>query len=1076
MKILYVEDDSRDADLVCRELQRSSPHTAIEVAPTLTEARRRLNEPGAIYDLVLIDLKLPDGTGLELLEEIREQVKSLAVVLLTGAGDEETAVAALKAGADDYVAKHRDYHVRLLPTLEAALARFRNHVARRTRSLRVLYAEHNSADIDLTQHHLARYARHIHIDVVYTALDALQRLLLSIEDQNPYDVLLLDYQLPGMNALELLKTVYQEYRLSLPTVLVTGRGDEEIAVQALRLGAANYLVKNPGYLFKLPVILENAYYDVELERERARLTESEQRFRLLAENARDVIYRFRLKPTPAFEYVSPSAVAITGYTPEEHYADPELGFKLVHPDDRPLLAQVAAGENFGQPLILRWVRKDGTVIWTEQHNTPIYNEHGELVAIEGIARDITLRQKAQEKLRESEESFRLLFESNPHPMWVYDIETLAFLEVNNSAVDHYGYSYDEFLMMRLPDIRPPEDVARLLEDTQSKRPTLQHSGEWRHRLKNGQIIDVEITSHTLEFGGRRAALVVAQDITERKQARTAEREQRQLAEALRDSAAALISALDLKTVMNAILENVARVVPHDAANIMLIEKDQARPVYWRGYHPERTPLLQAFRVSITDTPNLHLMFVTGSPFLIPDTDQFSDWVHNPLTDRVKSYVAAPIRSHEQVIGFLNLDSTEPNFFTEVHAQRLQAFADQASLAIEHAQLYEEIQRHARELEQRVSERTAELQRSEARYRAIVDDQTDLVCRYLPGGILTFVNQAYCENFNRTPEELLGISFFDLLPNRASVEQVQLQQHIASLSPQNPVASIEIREVTPDGQVRWHHWVDRILFDESGSFVEYQSVGHDITQRKLAEDQLHQMLDHAMKLSELRSRYMSMAAHDLRNPLAVIQSGISMIQNYSDRLTDEQKQNKYTQINETIKLMVAMLDDVLTIGQTESGKVEFNPIHLDIVAFCSTIVEELKPATDSKRKITFSSQGDCDTAYLDPKLLRHILSNLLSNAIKYSPDDTEVTFSLNCNSDQTTFRIQDRGIGIPKVEQARLFEAFHRASNAKNVRGTGLGLAIVKQSVDLHGGKITFDSQEGVGTTFTVTLPCNSGGE
>lgn len=954
MKILYVEDDSRDVDLVRRELSRAAPYIRLDIAPTLGEARSRLAAASVDYDLVLTDLSLPDGTGLELLEEIRQQAQPFAVVILTGVGDEETAVAALKVGADDYVAKRKDYHVRLLPILEAALERFRAEAARRVRPLRVLYAEHNSADIDFTQRHLARYALYIHLDVVYSAPEALQRLLLGFKENNSYDVLLLDYQLPGMNALEMLKTLYQEHRLNVPTVLVTGRGDEEVAVQALRLGAANYLVKNPGYLFKLPVILENAYYDAELERERARLAESERRFRLLAENARDVIYRYRLQPTPAFEYVSPSAAAVVGYTPEEHYADPELGFKLAHPDDRPLLAEMAKSENFGQPLILRWVRKDGTVIWTEQQNTPIYDANGELVAIEGIARDITIRQQALEALRASE---------------------------------------------------------------------------------------------------------------------AAEREQRVLAEALRESAAALISALDLDAVMNTILESVARVVPNDAANIMLIEKDQVRPAYWRGYRPEQGMLLQDFRVLIRDTPNLYQMVVTGSPFLIPDTDQFTDWIRNPLTDWVKSYVAAPIRSHGQVIGFLNLDSASPGFFRESHARHLQAFADQASLAIEHAQLYEEVQRYARELEVRVAERTAELQRSEARYRAIIEDQTDLVCRYLPGGILTFVNQAYCQRFNRTPEELLGTSFFDLLPEK---ERSGLEHRIAALNLQNPITSAEISQIGADGQEVWIHWSERMLFDADGNFVEYQGVGRDITERKLAEDQLHQMLEHAMKLSELRSRYMSMAAHDLRNPLAVIQSGVSMIQQYSDRLTDEQKQSKYTQINETIKLMVAMLDDVLTIGQAESGKIAFDPVPLDVVAFCSAMVEESKPAADSKRKITFSSQGDFTTAYLDPKLLRHILSNLLSNAIKYSADDTEVTLGLNCSSDQISFSIQDRGIGIPKAEQARLFEAFHRAANAKNVRGTGLGLAIVKQSVDLHGGKITFDSQEGVGTTFTVTLPRTSG--
>ncbi len=130
------------------------------------------------------------------------------------------------------------------------------------------------------------------------------------------------------------------------------------------------------------------------------LQESEIRFRRLTENAQDVIYRYRIKPTSGFEYVSPAATAITGYTPEEYYADPELGLKLVHPDDRLMLQQLGDAERFDQPLVLRWQRKDGIIIWSEQRNVPIYDEAGQLIAIEGIARDITSRKQAEEEIKQ----------------------------------------------------------------------------------------------------------------------------------------------------------------------------------------------------------------------------------------------------------------------------------------------------------------------------------------------------------------------------------------------------------------------------------------------------------------------------------------------------------------------------------------------------------------------------------------------------------------------------------------------------------------------------------------------------
>jgi signal transduction histidine kinase len=142
----------------------------------------------------------------------------------------------------------------------------------------------------------------------------------------------------------------------------------------------------------------------------------------------------------------------------------------------------------------------------------------------------------------------------------------------------------------------------------------------------------------------------------------------------------------------------------------------------------------------------------------------------------------------------------------------------------------------------------------------------------------------------------------------------------------------------------------------------------------------------------------------------------------------------------------------------------------VIDFCRNLVTEMKQATASDQTIHFGSEGTCHTALLDAQLLRHILGNLLSNAIKYSPQDYSITFAVTCHPDQISFLVQDQGIGIPEEDQAKLFDTFHRASNVRQIPGTGLGLAIVKQSVELHGGTIAFESEEGTGTTFTVTIP------
>lgn len=286
MRVLYVEDDPRDADLTVRVLSRTAPHITLETLSSVHQAHERLQRLASDpIDLVLTDMHLRDGDGLSLLNYIRENSLPLAVVIVTGMGDEDTAVAALKARVDDYVVKRKGYLDSLPVTLESAFNHYLADAARRANPLRVLYAESNLSDIENTRRHLAVHADHIQMDSVSTDQEA---VVILQDDIKRFDVLLLDFKLT--NSFNLLRELSLQSKRIPPTVLVCNEADEEFARQGLKLGASSCLVKRPGYLYQLSWELGQAHARAELEHREAALHASEERNRAILNAIPDLMF------------------------------------------------------------------------------------------------------------------------------------------------------------------------------------------------------------------------------------------------------------------------------------------------------------------------------------------------------------------------------------------------------------------------------------------------------------------------------------------------------------------------------------------------------------------------------------------------------------------------------------------------------------------------------------------------------------------------------------------------------------------------------------------------------------------
>ncbi|MBA2659665.1 MAG: EAL domain-containing protein [Nitrosospira sp.] len=414
MKVLYLEDNAQDADLVRIELRKRAPDIQLDIVSTLAEALGRLERFRAIYgaaletamiaptlsgnapryDLVLTDLNLPDGSGKTLLAQVRSQHLPLPVVVLTGSGSEETLVALLRAGADDYVIKRSNFLDTLALVLRAALDKFHTETFRRAAALRILYIEPNAGDIDLAKRELASIAPHLHIESLQTAEQVLHRF--AVPDPKVItDVLLLDSRLPDASATDVLKELYQIRGIDLPIILVTEQGDEEIARQSLKLGAADYVVKSGGYLQRLPTVIENVWLRAESTRRERVLLEERTRLSLATEAAAIGIWEWN---TATNEIIWDDRMYELYGAPRDRAITYEDWKSYIHPDDLPKheaqLESINAENGRGQ-MVLRILHSYENLRYLHIARAVTWSIGGNELKVVGTAIDITKRKQAE---------------------------------------------------------------------------------------------------------------------------------------------------------------------------------------------------------------------------------------------------------------------------------------------------------------------------------------------------------------------------------------------------------------------------------------------------------------------------------------------------------------------------------------------------------------------------------------------------------------------------------------------------------------------------------------------------------
>ncbi|MCW5907497.1 MAG: PAS domain-containing protein [Chitinophagales bacterium] len=401
----------------------------------------------------------------------------------------------------------------------------------------------------------------------------------------------------------------------------------------------------------------------------------------------------------------------------------------------------------------------------------------------------------------------------------------------------------------------------------------------------------------------------------------------------------------------------------------------------------------------------------------------------------------------------------------------------------------EIQKLNQELEQKVIQRSSQLQEVT---KAIADykfalDESSIVAITDQTGVIKWANDNFCKISKYTRQELLGQDHRII---NSAYHSKEFIRNLWTTIANGKIWKGEIRNKAKDGTL---YWVDTTIvpfLDEKGKPYQYIAIRSDITQRKLAEEQLlklneeleekvrertlelAELLQREKELSEMKSRFVSTAAHEFRTPLSAILSSISLVERYVDPEHFEKRTKHINRIKSSIRNLTDILNDFLSLDKLEQGKVEVECNNINLKQFCLDIAEDMKGILKQGQTLQHIHSGE-DEIYQDKKILRNVLMNLLSNAVKYSPEGKAIHLHTEIDKNNVAIKVKDNGIGIPIEEQKHLFSKFFRAKNAADIQGTGLGLNIVQRYVELLDGKINFESVPGEGTVFIVEFPKNN---
>jgi len=754
-------------------------------------------------------------------------------------------------------------------------------------------------------------------------------------------------------------------------------------------------------------ILQDITFRKSLEQD---LKDSNERYQLAVEGTNDVIWEYDFKRGNS--YLSPQFWVALGIEEETNPLDHNLLARFIHQEDRKRFIS-AINDRFQQKsgdleMETRFVGANDRVIWVFIKGRILYDEKGEPSRVVGSLSNITSLKQARSKLQESEAKYRIISQNSSDCICLHSPER-DFVFVSASSLDVLGYKPEELEKKRLKDIVHVHDYEQV-KTTISEiilNPKKKIVNSYRAWGADGDIIWLE--THGGAILDQEGQIMYFQTSTRNITDRVlAEEKLRESEERYK-----LISqnSHDIVSLMD--LEGKYLFVSPSVKDTLGYEVEEMLGTKTTDYvHPED---LEAVLGGMKEALKDIAIKASAVLFRFRHKNGAYRWL-------------------EAKGGVITNEEGEPIYFRSTKVDMTDKIM----------------------AEQKLKEK-------EEQYKLVSENSTDVIALHDLYGKFTFISPSCYRLVGYTVEESLRLEPMSMIhpEDRERVEKAFTD----TITKSHKDVQVSYRMQKRDGDYVWVGVSLTSVLAETGLVQYVLSSTRDITE-------IVKVIEKERSLNKLKSSFISMASHEFRTPLTTIQSSNELIQMYLENQIDPTNGKLTKHVNRIrveLERLNSLLKDVFTLGRLDVGKARLNKEITSLLGITKQVVLEASVGYKDRR-VEIKIVGEERQVNLDSQLISHSIANLVLNALKYSEGKPDPEITIRYEEAEVVIEVKDFGIGIPDRDKEGLFESFSRASNVGDIEGTGLGLVIVKQFVEMHGGRVGFESKLKKGTTFTVHLP------